>query len=145
METVQLIIFIALGAVLIEAVVNALEVFKGFSPTKEWFAANWQYLVALVVSILAAVTYNLDFFDALGFDARIPYVGIVFTGIIISRGSNYANDIISRVRAISQPKSSVTITAEGEGVLSSETAVTASMERQDNNPAVSYSEDWRTQ
>lgn len=131
MPTIQLIVFIALGAVLVEAVVNALEVFKGFSPSKEWLGSNWQYLIALLVSILAAVTYNLDFFNALGFEARIPYVGVVFTGIIISRGSNYANDIIERIRAISQAKSSVTITAEGGGKVSSETAVTVD---QDETP-----------
>lgn len=124
METVQLIVFIALGAVLVEAVVNALEVFKGFSPTKKWFGDNWQYLIALLASVLASITYNLDFFNALGFEGRIPYVGIVFTGIIISRGSNYANDIIERIKAISKTQSSVTVTATGDGVVQSETAVT---------------------
>jgi hypothetical protein len=121
--TLQLIGFIALGAVLVEGSVNALDVFKGLSFSKEWLGENWRFIVALVLSIVTAIAYNLDFFDALGFQARIPYVGVVITGIIISRGSNYANDIIDRVRM--GRGASMTVTAQPGGSIHADASLTS--------------------
>lgn len=51
--------------------------------------------VALAFGIVAAFAYNLDLLAYLGMSAAFPFVGNVISGLIIGRGSNYVNDIIS--------------------------------------------------
>ncbi len=79
-----------LFAVLVEAVITVINRAK----TKY---RDWQYWGSLAVAVFATVIYEIDLFESLGFNALIPFVGAVFTGIIISRGSNYVFDILKRV------------------------------------------------
>lgn len=85
------------------AVIFALAVFvEGFI---EYFVARpnakqpWIKYVGALVGILVALAYKADLL-ALVFGAKgiSPYVGQVITGIILGRGSNYLNDLISRIR-----------------------------------------------
>jgi hypothetical protein len=81
---------ILLGSILVEAVVNVM------NNAKELYK-DWKYWTSIIVSVAVAVVYGLDFFDAVGLDAVIPYFGMVLTGIILSRGSNYISDILKRI------------------------------------------------
>lgn len=53
---------------------------------------------AAVLGMLLCLAYGADLPALLGFDALWPYIGSVLTGLVISRGSNYVNDLISRLR-----------------------------------------------
>lgn len=55
-----------------------------------------KYLSALV-GIGLALLYRVDFFSLLGFTPVYPLVSMVFTGIVISRGSNLLNDLLQIV------------------------------------------------
>jgi hypothetical protein len=81
---------IVLASVFVEGVVNVIN-------NAATLYKDWKYWAAILVSVLAAVVYSLDLFEGAGLDARVPFVGMVFTGIIISRGSNYLADILRRI------------------------------------------------
>lgn len=92
---VDVVFGIGLAAVLVEGVVTVI------NNAKDRYT-DWRYWGAIVVAVLVAVVYEIDMFAAVGLDALIPFVGSVLTGIIISRGSNYAYDIMKRVRSVGQ-------------------------------------------
>ncbi|MGR6836064.1 hypothetical protein [Syntrophomonas erecta] len=55
---------------------------------------------ALVISIILAIAIGIDFFVMFDIPIKIPYLGQIFTGIIISRGANFMHDLISIVEGI---------------------------------------------
>ena len=88
-------ITIIYGAILIEAIVNIVKNIK----EKE---TSWKYWASLIlgilVSVLVAFNWSIDLFSAVGMpEGRIPYVGAILTGLILSRGSNVINDIIGLI------------------------------------------------
>lgn len=52
---------------------------------------------ALVVGIVIALATGLDVLTLVNVPARIPAVGIVLTGILISRGSNFVHDLVASI------------------------------------------------
>lgn len=62
--------------------------------------APWQMIVSLVLGIVVAIAYKFDLPRYLNMESNIPYVGCILTGILISRGSNYIYDLISKLTAI---------------------------------------------
>lgn len=52
---------------------------------------------ALVVGLLIALTVRADIIALLGFEEYIPFVGVVTTGILISRGGNIVHDILEKI------------------------------------------------
>ena len=70
---------------------------------KEFFAggnASWEIGASLLLGIIVAISYNLDLPAHFNLNSKIPYVGCVLTGILISRGSNYVFDIIKKVTSV---------------------------------------------
>lgn len=53
-------------------------------------------LVTIAVGIALAFAFNADMFIPLGLTVN-HYIGMVLTGIIMSRGSNYVSDLISKI------------------------------------------------
>lgn len=86
METFGLILFLV---VLVEGLVEHFG-----APVPSTFKP---YLAALL-GVVLCVAYGADLPAALGYAALVPYIGQVLTGVMISRGSNYINDLIARVR-----------------------------------------------
>jgi hypothetical protein len=85
------------GAILIEALVN---VFKNVR-TKETSVYYWGSLaVGILGGVLIAYNWAIDLFSAIGFpEGRIPFVGAILTGIILSRGANVASDLFARLNS----------------------------------------------
>lgn len=81
-----------LFAVLIEAVVFYVDT---FAVKKK---LDWRLIASIVVGIAAAVVFQQDLFAA-EFEAIVPYIGSVFTGLIFARLANAANDVIDKVRS----------------------------------------------
>lgn len=54
--------------------------------------------IALAIALVIAFGTGLDLFDYLGIEFQYPYVGVVFTGIVLSRGANVAHDLIDRIK-----------------------------------------------
>lgn len=53
-------------------------------------------IVTIVVGIALAFAFNANMFVPLGLTVN-NYVGMVLTGIVMSRGSNYVSDLISKI------------------------------------------------
>jgi hypothetical protein len=58
--------------------------------------------VAALIGIILCLVYNADLFRAAGILSTVPFVGNVLTGLIVSRGSNYLNDFISKIRVMAK-------------------------------------------
>lgn len=71
----------------------------------------WLKYVSAALGVVVCVLYKVDLLGALGVMTDVPFVGSVLTGIIVSRGSNYINDFISKVR---DPKPEVVVNTTSE-------------------------------
>nr|DAP62621.1 MAG TPA: holin [Caudoviricetes sp.] len=65
---------------------------------------QWQIFVAVVIGITIAILYGLDLFALFDMVPSVPYVGMVLTGILMSRGSNYIFDLIKQIQQYSKPQ-----------------------------------------
>ncbi len=86
----QVLAQILLVAVLIEAVVDWV---KNFVNAR--FA--YQQVVAFIAALVFAAGLNLNFFALVGLDYRWPVVGVVFSALILSRGSNYVHNFFDNL------------------------------------------------
>lgn len=55
-------------------------------------------ITALVAAVGLALLTGADIFAELGIMLGYPVVGVVITGVFLSRGSNYMSDLIGRLR-----------------------------------------------
>jgi len=76
-------------AITIEALIEyAKEIIKG--------EIAWAQVGAIGVAILLAIAANADLYEVGGIEFNIPYLGMILTGIFLSRGSNYVSDLIGK-------------------------------------------------
>jgi hypothetical protein len=84
------------GAIVVEAIVNIIQNVQERN-------ASWQYWAALaggvVVGLVVSINYDIDIFKLVGLAGKVPVVGAVLTGLIISRGSNMVSDIVGRLNS----------------------------------------------
>lgn len=52
---------------------------------------------ALVVALVLCVGVRLDMLALLGINVTIPFLGVILTGILISRGANFIHDLLVRI------------------------------------------------
>ena len=88
MDFAQLIIV----AILVEAVWENIKMIYD----KDKF--NISMIGSLVLGIIVCVIFKIDIFPIVGLSADIPFVGSIFTGIIVSRGANFVNDLLKRLK-----------------------------------------------
>lgn len=55
---------------------------------------------ALVVALVLSIGVKLDILSLLGINTTIPLLGVILTGILISRGSNFIHDLLSKISNI---------------------------------------------
>ena len=81
-------------AILIEGIITYINQFFVSS------SFCWEMLFSISLGIIVALAYNLDLPEYFNIKSRVPYVGCVLTGILISRGSNYIFDLLSKFTQI---------------------------------------------
>ncbi len=88
------------GAIVVETIVNII---RNIEVQPNGFRSNWRYWTALGVSIalglVVSLNYEIDVFTLVGLEGRVPFIGGVLTGLIISRGSNIVNDVVDRLNS----------------------------------------------
>ena len=89
------ITLIASVAILIEGLVEYGKTIMNTFETGEKKAAITQ-LITIVVGILLAFAFQADMFVPVGIEVNHT-VGMVLTGIVMSRGSNYVSDLLKRI------------------------------------------------
>ena len=57
-------------------------------------------LGAIVISELLAISTGMNIFSAVGISLYVPYLGIILTGLLISRGSNFMHDLLASISNI---------------------------------------------
>lgn len=58
----------------------------------------WQQIMAIAISVLACIGYNIDLFSLFGLTSVIPFLGVCMTGVLVARGSNYIFDLIKQLQ-----------------------------------------------
>lgn len=83
---------IILVAILIEAVWENLKmVWKDKK-------VNISMLGVLILSIVVCIAFSINIFSVVGLTTTIPFIGEALTGVIVSRGANVVNDLISKLQ-----------------------------------------------
>lgn len=59
---------------------------------------NISMIGSLILGIIVCVVFKIDIFPIVGLSTTIPFVGSIFTGIIVSRGANFVNDLLKRLK-----------------------------------------------
>ena len=57
---------------------------------------------AVIVGLLLALGTRLDLLEMIGIPTYIPYMGVVLTGLLISRGANFAHDLLETISSLHQ-------------------------------------------
>lgn len=55
---------------------------------------------SLVISVLICVVANIDIFPVVGVSMSIPFIGSILTGIVVSRGANFVDDLFSKLKEV---------------------------------------------
>jgi len=84
-----LILFIF--AILVEALINMT---LGEVPTPKWV----KLVASIALGITVCIVWKVGIIGLLGIEGGIPVFDYVVTGIVISRGSNIVNDILTRIK-----------------------------------------------
>ena len=59
-------------------------------------------LAALIISCALCMAAGADVYDALGVSFAVPWLGMILTGILASRGTNYIADFVSACKPLPQ-------------------------------------------
>lgn len=70
--------------------------------------------ISMGVGVLLALTVNADLLVLLGFDAQIPFVGIVSTGLLLSAGANGFNSVLGALNGLKHKAEEPAEIVEGE-------------------------------
>lgn len=98
---------------------------------------------ALVVGVLLAVGMQIDLFATLGCPFSIPWMGMILTGVLLSRGSNFIHDLLGKMAGTkSEGTTAVLPNITDTGTVTKEqTAATIAVgETEKENPTVENSE-----
>ena len=85
--TIQLVVL----AILVESVWESLKM------VWEDDKFNIDAIGTLVLGVLIALVARVDIFDVINISATTSIVGVVLTGILISRGGNFVHDLLKRL------------------------------------------------
>lgn len=55
-------------------------------------------LAAIIVSVLLCFAADADLFRVVGIGFAWPWIGVVLTGILGSRGANYLSDLLGKIQ-----------------------------------------------
>ena len=61
---------------------------------------HYQMVLSLIFGIFISVAYKIDLLKLADIESEMPYIGSILTGVLISRGSNYIYDLMSKILQI---------------------------------------------
>jgi hypothetical protein len=80
------------------------EIVKRLVPAKVKIPDSVDVFGSMAVGLLLAFGAKADLLAVLGVPLDVPYLGIIITGLAISRGSNFMHDLLGSVSQIYQDK-----------------------------------------
>ncbi len=87
---------LAVTAFLVETLLQTIKPL--YDKEKGW---HNDQVFAIILGILVCLGTGVDVFALVGIPMQIPYLGMVLTGILASRGSNIMHDIIKYLQGLS--------------------------------------------
>lgn len=93
---IQGLLVLVLGAVVTTQVVD---VFKPVLPEVNKIS----FYLSVVIGIVVAFSLNVDIFVTLGFAPAVPFIGVIFAGLIMSQGANLVHDFVKKIKGIQEP------------------------------------------
>lgn len=90
MENLQLILVAAIVAEAVNESLQKLFVDKQF---------QWGYILSLVVGVGLAIATQINVLNLVGLSlvSGFEWVGVLFSGILFARGSNYIHDFVAKL------------------------------------------------
>ena len=82
-------------AVIVEALVQYAKTVIKMLENKQYKTFGTQ-LAAIFIAVFTCFAAGADIFALMGISFSVHWLGTLLTGIVISRGSNYASDLIKR-------------------------------------------------
>ena len=99
---VSLIWKFLVGAAIGEALWQTLKMVWEPDATKKAGKFHPDKLGVLAIGILISFGANLDLFAAVGIPLSIPYVGVILTGVLISRGAGFVHDLFTYLKSLKE-------------------------------------------
>ncbi len=86
---------LAVTAFLVETLLQTIKPL--YDKEKGWHADQ---VYAIILGIIVCLGTGVDIFALVGIPMKIPYLGMVLTGVLASRGSNVMHDIIKYLQGL---------------------------------------------
>jgi hypothetical protein len=76
--------------------VEALVAYGGIivSTVGKKITIEWKQIAAIIIAVLLAIGAGADLYKIIGVTFGVPYLGMILTGVIFSRGANYLADFL---------------------------------------------------
>ncbi len=78
---------------------------------------------AMVIGLLMALGTGMDIMELVGIPMKVPYLGNILTGLLISRGANFIHDLLASAGNMNQStkvsvsnKASVTVSSSNDSL-----------------------------
>ena len=94
MHTIVMILFLAIT---FEAIIQYSKTIIEMLEKKQYKTFATQ-LAAILLSVFICFTAGVDLYTLVGVSFTLPWLGMLLTGIVVSRGSNYTSDFIKRLQ-----------------------------------------------
>lgn len=92
----QGIVLVTVLAIIVEALIEYAKSIGRAVASGNYKTAVTQ-IAAIIIAVVLCVMTGGDLFAVVGIAFRRPWMGMLLTGIIISRGANYVSDFMSRI------------------------------------------------
>ena len=93
------IVLIIVSAIMVEAFIEYFKTIAKAFKEGGWKTAITQ-LAAIALGVFLCLMTGSDLFAVLGIEFAWAWLGVILTGIIISRGANYVSDFIKRLQGV---------------------------------------------
>ena len=93
----QTIVLILILAITVEALIQYVKTIFKMLEDKQYKTFATQ-LAAILLAVFICFAAGVDLYALVGVCFAIPWLGVLLTGIVISRGSNYTSDFIKRLQ-----------------------------------------------
>lgn len=93
------ILLVIVMAVLVEALIEYAKTITKMFTDRDFKTAVTQF-IAIVIAVLLCMMTGADLFAFVGIVFTVPWMGVVLTGILCSRGANYVSDFIKKLQTM---------------------------------------------
>lgn len=87
-----------MAAVLIKRVTEYVKKLFGEAVPAKLGKVDTAMVLSLVIGLMVSVGLGIDLFGLIGFEFKVPLIGQLLTGMILSGGSNYLFDLVANLR-----------------------------------------------